>query len=137
MDRYCPECNSTMTPSLVGYLCSECGHMQRFYAPSPVVSPSPTDQPAYPAPQTPLMSEDPVKNDTPEQRKIRSTLKRLMVPELSPPHHHQIIADESSSTNQAAVAGHNKSKIWPWLITILIVATISVVAAYYLLYPNL
>ncbi len=84
MDRYCPECNSTMTPSLVGYLCSNCGNMQRFYTESNPLFISHTEMPmpsGSPSPQQPPTAVDSVGSN-----KIRSTLKRLMVPELPPPH---------------------------------------------------
>lgn len=109
MDRYCSECNSNMTPSLVGYLCSECGHVQRFY----------TDSSALVEPlirrdeniSTNVSASDeisrskPTANDNEERRKIRSTLKRLMVPELPPPHHEQIIGNLSEK--EITSAPHN------------------------------
>lgn len=30
MDKYCPDCNTALTNSIVGYLCHECGGVHRF-----------------------------------------------------------------------------------------------------------
>lgn len=158
MDRYCPECNSTMTPSLVGHLCTECGHMQRFYTAS-AVAPSALDQdqPTAPAPETITPFESSTSTDTPEQKKIRSTLKRLMVPELSPPHHHQLITGEKSLDSTTAQASSaistqmgqtapqimaepatpKKSKAWVWVLATVVVVMAVAVAALYLLSPSL
>ena len=95
MDRYCPECNSTMTPSLVGYLCSSCGHMQRFYS---------AEESAMSLPRPPTTSMQntehikdttgqhtkPKKHHKEPKNKVRATLKRLMLPELTSPHTHLI-----------------------------------------------
>ena len=92
MDRYCPECNSTMTPSLVGYLCSNCGNTQRFYTDSGVMPANPSPMPVHvsnPLPSQPTETSNKVSSDN----KLQSTLKRLMVPELPPPHSH----DQSAS----------------------------------------
>lgn len=111
MDRYCPECNSTMTPSLVGYLCPNCGNMQRFYSQSTTISPRAEimDTATEEAPtetgqtQTPITTS-PTKAAEVSPNKVRSTLKRLMVPELSPPHHEQIIAGDEDAIMPAQKA---------------------------------
>lgn len=94
MDRYCPECNSTMTPSLVGYLCANCGHAQRFYsAKGMAVTPSAVPSLMHASTAT---SKDHQRHHTPKHQqakpkdKVKTTLKRLMVPELAPPHAHFI-----------------------------------------------
>ena len=97
MDRYCPECNSTMTPSLVGYLCPDCGNVQRFYT----MTGTQLKSTAIPATKSSLDSDEPSENtitaensintqefDDESRNKVRSTLKRLMIPELAPPHDH-------------------------------------------------
>lgn len=103
MDRYCPECNSSMTPSLVGYLCPDCGHLQRFYTDTATLSPATTQKEESLSAST---GSDTAASDmqassgtaeSPERKKIRSTLKRLMVPELPPPHHEQLIADNEAA----------------------------------------
>lgn len=96
MDRYCPECNSTMTPSLVGYLCVNCGHAQRFYS---------AQEAALATPKTPTITSTHSNRTTSKTKekhisqpkrknksnnKVKSTLKRLMVPEIAPPHPHLI-----------------------------------------------
>lgn len=98
MDRYCPECNSNMTPSLVGYLCVNCGHVQRFYSAqeSALVSPVIHQQLS---PNTSNTSSHPKlhkKASTKPQNSVKQTIKRLMVPELSPPHSH-LIGDGDSN----------------------------------------
>jgi DNA-directed RNA polymerase subunit M/transcription elongation factor TFIIS len=109
MDRYCPECNSTMTPSLVGYLCPNCGNMQRFYSQSTTISPrveimgTDTEEATTRTDKTPITTA-PTKATEPSQNKVRSTLKRLMVPELSPPHHEQIIVGDEIATMPAQKA---------------------------------
>ena len=98
MDRYCPECNSTMTPSLVGYLCANCGHMQRFYSESATIQAKPEaiSVNSVDTSDTPVNSSHPQKysDESQANNKVRSTLKRLMVPELAPPHHEQLISNE-------------------------------------------
>jgi len=101
MDRYCPECNSTMTPSLVGYLCPSCGNMQRFYSQSTTISPrvevidaDTAESAAEPSPIALTTTNITDKSSN----KVRSTLKRLMVPELAPPHHEQIIAADKDTS---------------------------------------
>lgn len=92
MDRYCPECNSTMTPSLVGYLCVNCGHTQRFYSAQESALAMPTATFAS-EPQNntkPKQRPQAIKHNSRPNNKVKSTLKRLMVPELAPPHHHLI-----------------------------------------------
>lgn len=95
MDRYCSECNSTMTPSLVGYLCPNCGNLQRFYTMTgtqlkaispPRMGGSEDNKPI-------VAIEHETKKAIPEagsseklHKKIKKTMKRLMVPELPPPH---------------------------------------------------
>lgn len=100
MDRYCPECNSTMTPSLVGYLCSNCGHMQRFYSQSATIQARPEQVGVDSVDVTdkkPITSgqQQSQPSVTMPNNKVRSTLKRLMVPELAPPHHEQLISYEA------------------------------------------
>ena len=107
MDRYCPECNSTMTPSLVGYLCPDCGHVQRFYTmtgtqlqstslPIPKATsgadgaaeeklPRTDDKPKI-SPES--ISSNAYDDDSKDRNKVRGTLRRLMVPELPPAHDH-------------------------------------------------
>lgn len=87
MDRYCPECNSTMTPSLVGYLCANCGSMQRFYTDTGPMPTNPSPMPVHtsnPLPSQPSEASSRVLPDN----KLQATLKRLLVPELPPPHSH-------------------------------------------------
>jgi hypothetical protein len=98
MDRYCPECNSNMTPSLVGYLCPDCGHVQRFYT----MTGTQLKSTSIPTPKATLGADGPEEDKLPSavkidanneansnsNNKVRSTLKRLMVPELPPPHDH-------------------------------------------------
>ena len=159
MDRYCPECNSTMTPSLVGYLCPECGHMQRFYTSSMVAPAIDQDnQPAAPSPITTGTESQRIANQAPEtaeQKKIRSTLKRLMVPELSPPHHEQLIAESSEPaqpTNSAVMPEisplsrqipadsvqepQKHSKTWLWIVLSLFVFAVATLALLYFLVPK-
>ena len=104
MDRYCPECNSNMTPSLVGYLCPDCGHMQRFYTMSGTQlqktsiplpkSISGVDDSPIRKPEDTLKSQSAASvasttsNSGDVKGNVRSMLKRLMVPELPPPHSH-------------------------------------------------
>lgn len=96
MDRYCPECNSTMTPSLVGYLCVNCGHAQRFYsaqesalaAPKIPIVPSTSDNQSTSKPK--YHNTHHAKSTKRSKNQVKSTLKRLMVPELAPPHPHLI-----------------------------------------------
>lgn len=91
MDRYCPECNSNMTPSLVGHLCINCGHSQRFYATkeatlpnkAPHIIPLPSTT-AEPTESTQIPKKKRAGNRYSKNR-VKSTLKRLMVPELPPP----------------------------------------------------
>lgn len=94
MDRYCPECNSTMTPSLVGHLCINCGHTQRFYSPQESSMTLPTTEVgpsvASSTKSEPKHTNKPKKRHTKPNNKIKSTLKRLMVPEIAPPHPHLI-----------------------------------------------
>lgn len=155
MNRYCSECNATMTPSLVGYLCPDCGHMQRFYASATQETMTKNTAEQLSAGSNaeqadePVMVTAPAKNETPEQKKIRSTLKRLMVPELAPPHHEQIILedepqpiepekaeatlyrpDNEPAPNQAKPHSIDqpvhKSKTWLWIL--LSVVTLIVLA---------
>jgi len=99
MDRYCPECNSTMTPSLVGYLCPDCGHMQRFYTmtgtqlqstslPVPKSTSGVDDVPKDKLPKLDQANEKIDTGSETARNDVRSTLKRLMVPELPPAHDH-------------------------------------------------
>ena len=98
MDRYCPECNSTMTPSLVGYLCSNCGGVQRFYtdtgpmpanpSPMPVHLSNPSPMPVHIANPLPGQPSEASSRVLPDN-KLQATLKRLMVPEVPPPHSHE------------------------------------------------
>lgn len=90
MDRYCPECNSTMTPSLVGYLCVNCGHLQRFYSANEAGLATPIATKAAPITGSAENPNKPHKSEVKKQNKIKSTLSRLMVPEIAPPHHHLI-----------------------------------------------
>ena len=98
MDRYCPECNSTMTPSLVGYLCPSCGNLQRFYTQSSTITPriesnSPNmDQPTI---EAPVITNTDNPNGS-SQNRVRAMMRRMMVPELAPPHHEQLISDEDN-----------------------------------------
>lgn len=118
MDRYCPECNSTMTPSLVGYLCPDCGHMQRFYtmtgtelqstsipAASAVDS---SDEPEAPqqSKSKPVSSEA-VRSEPRSNNGVRNTLKRLMVPELPPPHDHVLESIKSPTPEQSAAINNS------------------------------
>ena len=93
MDRYCPECNATMTPSLVGYLCSNCGNMQRFHTQTATISPRIEVLPTSSEDSLDNTAEPDSKPEAKPNNKVKSTLKRLMVPELSPPHHEQLIAE--------------------------------------------
>jgi len=163
MDRYCPECNSTMTPSLVGYLCPECGNMQRFYTATSISQPLQTDLPAAPGPENVSMGVSNDNADTPEQKKIRSTLKRLMVPELSPPHHEQLLSEPSESQMSHVMSDQSplkdvatvsdsdkladqlpaqpqgvkhKTKTWVWVVLALFVFSIIALAVIYLLVPR-
>jgi len=87
-----------MTPSLVGYLCVNCGHAQRFYS---------AQEAALATPKTPSITtthsnSNSTNSKTQEKHlsqpkrknksnnKVKSTLKRLMVPEIAPPHPHLI-----------------------------------------------
>jgi len=113
MDRYCPECNSNMTPSLVGYLCPDCGNIQRFYTMTGTQLKS-TSIPATKSAMDRddsankvLHTQDPIKTqeyDDESRNKVRSTLKRLMIPELAPPHDHgepaKIIDSQSKSISE-------------------------------------
>lgn len=94
MDRYCPECNATMTPSLVGYLCPNCGNMQRFHTQTATISPRIEVLPAGESDdvEDTIKPHEDVNSEASSNNKVKSTLKRLMVPELSPPHHEQLIA---------------------------------------------
>lgn len=77
-----------MTPSLVGYLCSNCGNAQRFYTDSGVMPANPSPMPVHvsnPLPSQPVEASGRISPDN----KLQATLKRLMVPELPPPHSHQ------------------------------------------------
>ncbi len=102
MDRYCSECNTTMTPSLVGYLCSNCGNLQRFYTASDSMAQITTlpriERVTVASSGDAVNSAGPLAPDT-TPNPVRSTLKRLLVPELSPPHPHQTlaVADELST----------------------------------------
>lgn len=53
--------------------------------------------------QTPITTS-PTKAAEVSPNKVRSTLKRLMVPELSPPHHEQIIAGDEDAIMPAQKA---------------------------------
>lgn len=90
MDRYCPECNSTMTPSLVGHLCINCGHSQRFYSNQGTTLagplPHPAPSPIATKPQSHQHHKSPHNTPIKPKNKVKSTLKRLMIPELSPPY---------------------------------------------------
>lgn len=97
MDRYCPECHSNMTPSLVGYLCVNCGHAQRFYSNTEAAMANPVIPVENPAADAPISANSEPKIESIKgKRQIKSTLKRLMVPELPEPHHHEIIKHEST-----------------------------------------
>jgi DNA-directed RNA polymerase subunit M/transcription elongation factor TFIIS len=113
MDRYCPECNSNMTPSLVGYLCPNCGNIQRFYTMTGTQLKSTSIPATKSAMNTDdsankvLHTQDPIKTqeyDDESRNKVRSTLKRLMIPELAPPHDHgepaKIIDSQSKSISE-------------------------------------
>ena len=165
MDRYCTECNSTMTPSLVGYLCPECGHMQRFYSTAtqqPLaktgtdqLSAGSDDEPS----DEPKITTTPNKKETAGQKKIHSTLKRLMVPELAPPHHEQIILDnqpqavkpekaeatlyQADNETTAAVSKPmpsdqptRKPKTWLWIVLAIVTAAVVAATVLILLSPR-
>jgi hypothetical protein len=152
-----------MTPSLVGYLCPECGNMQRFYTATSISQPLQTDLPAAPGPKNSSTDVAVPAAETPEQKKIRSTLKRLMVPELSPPHHEQLLNETSDSqvshvmTDQsplkdfAASSGPNmqagqmpvqpqnakhKTKTWVWVVLALFVFSIVALVITFLMVPR-
>lgn len=104
MDRYCPECNSNMTPSLVGYLCVNCGHVQRFYSAKGATMSAPV-APAliHSSATTPDEHErnhhhKSTQKHAKPKNKVKTTLKRLMVPELAPPHAHLIGDGDDSIT---------------------------------------
>lgn len=122
MDRYCPECNSTMNPSLVGYLCINCGHVQRFYS---------AGESALAAPKTPMISatgnnhtaNKPKHHNKPHgnnikqsNNRVKSTLKRLMVPELAPPHPH-LIGDGDDNIKPVLADKITDEQAMPTLIT--------------------
>ncbi len=102
MDRYCSECNTTMTPSLVGYLCSNCGNLQRFYTASDSMAQITTlpriERVTVASSGDAVDSISSLAPDT-TPNPVRTTLKRLLIPELSPPHPHQTLAmaDELST----------------------------------------
>jgi hypothetical protein len=152
-----------MTPSLVGYLCPECGNMQRFYTATSISQPLQTDLPAAPGPKNSSTDVAVPAAETPEQKKIRSTLKRLMVPELSPPHHEQLLSEPSESqmshvmTDQSPLKDvatasdsdkladqmpvqpqgvKHKTKTWVWVVLALFVFSIVALVITFLMVPR-
>ena len=110
MDRYCPECNSTMTPSLVGYLCTDCGNVQRFYTmsgtqlqstsiPTPKSLGSLDDRREDKIPKLDENNNNIDQESISEKNTVKKTLKRLMIPELAPPHDHGEPAKVMSKSN--------------------------------------
>ena len=98
----------------------------------------------------PKIATTPNKKETAGQKKIHSTLKRLMVPELAPPHHEQILLDNQPQAvkpekaeatlyqpdNETAPKdaeplpiqpSTHKPKTWLWIV--LAIVTAAVVAA--------
>ena len=68
MDRYCPECNSNMTPSLVGYLCPDCGNVQRFYT----MTGTQLKSTAIPATKSSLDSDEPTEKTVTAENSINT-----------------------------------------------------------------
>lgn len=101
MDRYCPECHSHMTPSLVGYLCVNCGHAQRFYSNTEAAMAKPVMPVKNHEPElAKSIKTEPKNTSKTGKRQIKSTLKRLMVPELPEPHHHPALHNNPNHTKQ-------------------------------------
>lgn len=113
MNRYCTECNSITTPSLVGYLCPECGNVQRFYSATDsamlgsslarveAADTSSADMNVMPSQLAKLSSET---KQTYSNNKVKSMLKRLVVPELAPPH--QTLIDSGSVVSPSLNNNH-------------------------------
>lgn len=91
-----------MKPSLVGYLCVNCGHVQRFYSDSEsaMAAPAPQIMPMV-AHAAPKSTSEPKNNTKPSKRQIKATLKRLMVPELPEPHDYHASAVPNPNTSYA------------------------------------
>lgn len=101
----CPVCSTPMVHSAVGYMCPECGHLERHQghsgAQAPEVSLQPTakiihqgstalhqpaQEAAQPKPQTQPNSTDSPETSSPEairfHKRLKARIKRLVIPEL-------------------------------------------------------
>jgi hypothetical protein len=95
-----------MTPSIVGYLCVNCGHAQRFYSNTEAALATPAHQIGTTPSNLSISNKtepqiDPIRS----KAQIKSTLKRLMVPELPEAHPHAPLPVGSSPQNVGSVAG--------------------------------
>ena len=94
MDLLCPNCESTLTPSVMGYLCIDCGAVHKFYrtpdgtpvgpnvkrsAVNNIISENiPLDSSTSPSNHQPANHTDSIQY----QRRLRTRLKQMVVPEL-------------------------------------------------------
>jgi len=153
-----------MTPSLVGYLCSNCGNTQRFYTDSGVMPANPSPMPVHISNPLPSQATE-ASNKVSSDNKLQSTLKRLMVPELPPPHSHVqannyvdsisnpaspsgiVMASDidptgnetpaqASSTSTMPATVNSKSSLWIWVSLVLILLLAAGIAAYFITTGN-
>lgn len=117
MDYYCPDCNSPLTHSIVGYLCHSCGNVhshekaasgQISSGPRPIAihTSSPVSQKPTQLPQKPTVSDRPKSSAKP---KFAHKVKHFVVPkitELPKPtdENHQIAAPLAKPINNEYIA---------------------------------
>lgn len=95
MDLLCPNCENTLTPSVVGYLCVGCGEVHKFYRTpdgTPIdpdikrrIDNTPTNTTGQPL-ATVSSIQQPANhtNSTQFKRTLKTRLKQMVVPELPP-----------------------------------------------------
>ena len=114
MDRYCPECNKRMNPSIVGHLCINCGHIQRFHS-TDEASLINTNHESYSANSNVNIriidkSKKPTDKPTNKiqakksskikyQSNLKTKLSSMFVPKISQPHYKQILNKEDTKNN--------------------------------------
>ncbi len=121
MDLLCPNCDSTLTPSAVGYLCVDCGAVHKFYRTPDGTPIDPSVKRKVDGPRIDSGSgasqlaghrhnaqphHTPIDHSSSAtyKRRLRHRLKQLIVPELPSPLEHEEISQQN---NHDAPAPHD------------------------------
>lgn len=114
MDRFCPECNNKMNASIVGHLCINCGHIQRFHSTSEGllvndhdesygvnsnVNVRIIDKSEKPADKSINKIQAKKSSKIKPQSNLKAKLSSMFVPKISQPHYKQILSQEDIKNN--------------------------------------